>query len=247
VKLDVNQAIKVLKVNPKDGSLRSCHGGNFQWDPPILNKDGSYTPGSWTPSAMVDLGESGYHLTDYPTSWWNNSNIGAYLVEYRGKVQGSFNDDRGRKIAVESCRLLRPLTSEELARYRIFIDGEHQTWDTGPYVVAGNAFLLSCTCEVSSQVSIFAFDNSMVRAMGNVIVRASGNSDVYAYDNAVVTVRMNASVYALGAVNIYAFGDSEVYAYNGATVMCFERAKVTASNDVDVAPAPRFEGVITMK
>jgi roadblock/LC7 domain-containing protein len=229
MRLESNQAIKVLEVTPEDGSLWSCHGGFFQWDPPILKDDGSYTPGAWTPSVKPHLCDHGYHLTDDPGQWWDINNHCAFLVEYKGEVSGSFNDDWGRKIAVESCRLLRPLTAEELAGYNVFIEGVHTIKNANAYAL-GDA-----TVFAHGNARVFVEGNALVVVYDNVKVFASGNARVFARDNtsveatgkAVVNAEGNSAVTAMGNVTVNAYKNAEVFAYNSSKVNAYDNSVVT--------------------
>jgi hypothetical protein len=53
----------------------------------------------------------------------------AYLTEYDGNVAGPVNTrhDDSTKFAVGKCRLLRPLTDDELFAHGVFLSGTHQT------------------------------------------------------------------------------------------------------------------------
>lgn len=137
-----NQGVKILK---KDyGTLESCHGGTYTWDPPKLKEDGSYEPGAWTVPVEPRVRIRGYHLARSDIhGWWWGSRFVAYLAEYKGAAV-SFTDRAGQSddscFAVETCRLLRPLTSKELASLNVFIDGKHEVRG-GEWVAAGTAFV----------------------------------------------------------------------------------------------------------
>lgn len=135
MRLKYNQGIKILRKNPDDNfALVSCHGGEHTWSEPFLGADGVYVPGEWTTPVCPCVCYRGYHLTTPKgIQRWFDDKCVAYLAEYMGEV-----DDNGDKFAVESCRLLRPLTVEELKSMRIFIEGEHTVW-WGRWVQAGTS------------------------------------------------------------------------------------------------------------
>lgn len=140
MRLKENQGIKVLRRNHEDNfTLVSCHGGDHTWSEPVLGDDGVYVPGAWTEPVDPKVCFRGYHLTtpEMTSQWFIARNSMAYLAEYRGKVDKLLYDSDG-KIAVESCRLLRPLTVKELKSLRIFIEGKHTVW-WGRWVEAGTS------------------------------------------------------------------------------------------------------------
>lgn len=126
-----NEGIKILKY--REGSYWSCHGGNYLWDRHVLD------PSLWTHGLRnVEFGRYGYHLTIVPVRWWNQNNLRAFLAEYMGEVDAAGTGD----VCVSTCRLLRPLTSTELASMNVYIDGEHEVINNHGIdgaVVAGNA------------------------------------------------------------------------------------------------------------
>ncbi len=126
-------AVKVLKGGA------SWHGGEHAWSLPTQQPDGTWTPGDWTPSVKPKLCQSGWHLTQQPACWWgDDDSVVGYLAEYDGKVSGPDADDSdATKIAVERCRLLRPLTHEELADRGVFLSGEHEAITGGINYVSG--------------------------------------------------------------------------------------------------------------
>jgi hypothetical protein len=227
MKLESNQAIKVLEVDPKDGSLRSCHGGKFQWNPPTLKDDGTWKPGRWTPPLDPDLCYRGYHLTDDPVGWWTGPNLRAFFVEYKGKVDSPCHWSSGspwrsdHKIAVESCRLLRPLTAKELADYNIFTKGRH-VFSGKECVVMGNATVEVEDCDV------LALENSKVVARGESRVKAHGNSRITSWGHSVVRSFDNVAVHAHG--NSFAIAKMQ--------------SKVTLYGHAEFATGENFEGVI---
>jgi stage V sporulation protein SpoVS len=216
MKLESNQGIKILQVIPGADSgyesIWSCNGGNFQWDPPIQNEDGSYTPGSWTPSVKPHLCSRGYHLTNPEgiSFWWSCKNLRAFLVEYKGDVDGSFEDSRELKIAVESCRILRPLTSEELAAHSIFLGGIHKVdWRNAgraAYATSGAIIYADEGVEIQAygDAEVNAYGHAQVFARGRVVVHAYDFSRVDAYDDAMVIAHENSNVYYKSTVKVEA-------------------------------------------
>ena len=119
-----NIAIKVLQ----DG--KSCHGGRWEWSLPAQDAGGEWLPGEWTPYIKPELCFQGWHLTRAPARWWEaTGDVRAYLAEYDGEVAGpsATRHDDSTKFAVGKCRLLRPLTDNELFAHGVFLSGTHQT------------------------------------------------------------------------------------------------------------------------
>jgi hypothetical protein len=111
----MNQAVKVLKGGA------SWHGGSHAWSLPTQAADGTWEPGAWTPPVTPHLCSTGYHLTRDPAQWWgSDAGVVGYLAEWDGVAV-----EREDKVAVERCRLLRPLTREEQASCGIFTGGAH--------------------------------------------------------------------------------------------------------------------------
>jgi hypothetical protein len=135
----VRTSIKVLKNG------QSWHGGNHKWSLPELI-DNTWKPGAWTSAINPVWCESGWHLTNNPVAWWDDGEgVVAYLVEYEGATAGpdlTASDDP-TKFAVERCRLLRPLTSAELAEKGIFLAGELDELKDGRYILGGDAHVRS--------------------------------------------------------------------------------------------------------
>ena len=160
--LGPNQAIKTLR----DGA--SWHGGDHRWSLPVANADGTHTAGEWTTRIAPSVCDAGWHLTTEPARWWSHEdNVAAYLAEYDGATSAREGED---KLAVERCRLLRPLTKVELESCGIFTDGEHEV-KTGAVYASGNA-------------SVTAYDSASVRAYGSASVRAYGSASVTASGSA---------------------------------------------------------------
>ena len=91
---------KVLNANG-----RSCNGGSMQWSLPTQNKDGSWTPGEWTPTIEGELVEcwNGYHLaTLEQLPLWLNERI--FVAEVDGDVLASADNDKwiARKVRLVS-------------------------------------------------------------------------------------------------------------------------------------------------
>lgn len=227
--LEPNQAIKVLEVNPKDGSLWSCHGGDFKWNHPTLKADGTWKPGRWTKPVLDPyLCYKGYHLTDDPVGWWTGPNLRAFLVEYDGKVDQSYYwglnsswSSKDRKIAVETCRLLRPLTDKELAGYNVFTKGRHVFSGT-ECVVKGTATVEVEDCDV------LALENSKVVARGESRVRAHDNSRITSWAHSVVR----------------AFDNVAVHAHGNSFVVAKMQSKITLYGHAEFSKVENFEGVI---
>ena len=198
MELTKNQAIKTLR----DGA--SWHRGAHKWSLPTLQPDGTYAAGEWTPTVAPSICEKGWHLTTQPALWWSHEgNVAAYLAEYDGATSAREGED---KIAVERCRLLRPLTKSELESCGIFIDGEH-------VVKTGTAY---------------AYDSATVRAYGSATVRAYGSATVEAYDSATVRAYDSATVRAYDSATVRAYGSATVRAYGSATVEASDSATVRA-------------------
>ena len=134
-------AIKVLKGGA------SWHGGAHDWSLPTQETDGSWTPGGWTPNRTPRLCSTGWHLTNDPGRWWGDGvNVVAYLVEYEGRVDGPSGEtcEDPTKFAVERCRLLRPLTHDELITHGIYLTGEHEEI-SGRAILGGDAHVKRLT------------------------------------------------------------------------------------------------------
>ena len=165
MELGPNQAIKTLR----DGA--SWHGGEHKWSLPVAQPDGTYTAGEWTPRIAPLICAKGWHLTTQPALWWSHEgNVAAYLAEYDGATSAREGED---KIAVERCRLLRPLTKTELESCGIFTDGVHEV-KTGAAYASGSA-------------SVRAYDSASVRASGSASVRAYDSARTHAAGSAVCT------------------------------------------------------------
>ena len=172
MELGPNQAIKTLR----DGA--SWHGGEHKWSLPVANADGTYTAGEWTKRVAPSICAKGWHLTTQPTLWWSHEgNVAAYLAEYDGATSAREGED---KIAVERCRLLRPLTKAELESCGIVTDGTHEA-NTGFSYASDSAMV-----HASDSATVHASDSATVHAYGSATVRASGSATVHASDSATV-------------------------------------------------------------
>ena len=92
---------------------RSCNGGSMQWSLPTQNKDGSWTPGEWTPTIEGELVEcwNGYHLaTLEQLPLWLNERI--FVAEVDGDVLASADND---KWIARKVRLVRETAWDQRA------------------------------------------------------------------------------------------------------------------------------------
>ena len=150
MKLGPSQAIKILR----DGA--SWHGGKHCWSLPVVNADGTYTAGEWTSSVAPSICAKVWHLTTQPALWWSHEgNVAAYLAEYDGATSAREGED---KIAVERCRLLRPLTKAELESCGIVTDGTHE---------ANTGFSYA-----SDSATVHAYDSATVHTAGSAVCTA---------------------------------------------------------------------------
>ena len=195
--LGPNQAIKTLR----DGA--SWHGGDHKWSLPVAQPDGTYAAGELTPTVAPSICAKGWHLTTQPALWWSHEgNVSAYLAEYDGATSAREGED---KIAVERCRLLRPLTKSELESCGIFIDGKHVV-KTGASYASGSA-----TVEAYDSATVRASDSATVRAYGSATVTASGSATVTASDSATVEASDSATVEAYGSATVRAYGSAKTH------------------------------------
>ena len=154
----------------------SWHGGAHRWSLPTLADDGTWTPGEWTPAVAPVLCEAGWHLTRDPARWWGAGDVAAYLTETDGAV--TRYDDGDGKCAVERCRLLRPLTRDELAELGVYTEGEHEA-RSGIAHASGSATVTaydSATVRASGSATVRAYDSATVRASGSARAHVSGRS-----------------------------------------------------------------------
>ena len=195
--LGPNQAIKTLR----DGA--SWHGGDHKWSLPVAQPDGTYAAGEWTPTVAPSICGKGWHLTTQPALWWSHDgNVAAYLAEYDGATSAREGEN---KIAVERCRLLRPLTKSELESCGIFTDGAHVV-KTGTAYAYGSA-------------TVYAYGSATVTAYGSATVRASGSATVHAYGSATVTAYGSATVHAYGSAKTHTAGSAVCTAWSGTTLV----------------------------
>jgi len=205
MELGPNQAIKTLR----DGA--SWHGGEHKWSLPVANADGTYTAGEWTKRVAPSICAKGWHLTTQPTLWWSHEgNVAAYLAEYDGATSAREGED---KIAVERCRLLRPLTKAELESCGIFTDGVHEV-KTGAAYAYGSASVTA-----SGSASVMAYDSASVMAYDSASVTAYGSASVMAYGSASVMASGSASVMAYGSARTHAAGSAVCTAWSGTTLV----------------------------
>jgi hypothetical protein len=173
MELGPNQAIKTLR----DGA--SWHGGDHKWSLPVAQPDGTHTAGEWTPRIAPSICAKGWHLTTQPALWWSHEgNVAAYLAEYDGATSAREGED---KIAVERCRLLRPLTKAELESCGIFTDGVHEV-KTGAAYASGSA-----TVRAYGSATVRAYGSATVEAYGSATVRAYGSARTHTAGSAVCT------------------------------------------------------------
>mgnify|MGYP000166765970 CR=1 FL=1 len=235
-------AYKILK----NGS--SCHGGIFTWSLPVLKKDGTYTPGSWTPKRRAEVCTEGWHLTRVPGDWWSlDDGYEVYVAEYRGETNTLVGLSKS-KFAVQQCRLLRPLTNKELAKHGIFREGVHDIQRGGSgrkvFFASGTARLTvregSVTVGGEATVSIFdtvscqAYGKSRVHAWDNSVVFAEGNVKVEAWNEATISASESAKVIASDNVQVSLGGFASAKAHGSSFVACVSSSKVVAHDDVTV-------------
>jgi hypothetical protein len=220
----------------------SWHGGAHRWSLPTLADDGTWTPGEWTPAVAPVLCETGWHLTRDPARWWGAGDVAAYLTETSGAV--TCYDDGDGKCAVGRCRLLRPLTRDELAELGVYTEGEHEA-RSGIAHASGSATVTaygsatvtaygSATVTAYDSATVTAYDSATVRAYDSATVRAYGSATVTAYDSATVTAYGSATVTAYGSATVRAYDSATVTAYDSATVTAYDSATVTAYGSATV-------------
>jgi hypothetical protein len=208
----------------------SCHGGSLKWS---LPKDGQ--PGDWHEvSGPVRTCQNGFHLTRQPVEWWPAAAT-AYLAEPDGK--GDSEGDSDVKTAFPRCRLIREVTTAELAELGVFLAGQHGSiknrkgialpgssvvaWENSSVVARGNS-------------SVEARENSSVVAWGNSSVVAWGNSSVVAWENSSVEARENSSVVAWENSSVVAWENSSVVAWGNSSVEARENSSVEARENSSV-------------
>ena len=238
MELGPNQAIKTLR----DGA--SWHGGEHKWSLPVAQPDGTYTAGEWTPRIAPLICAKGWHLTTQPALWWSHEgNVAAYLAEYDGATSAREGED---KIAVERCRLLRPLTKTELESCGIFTDGVHEV-KTGAAYASGSASVRaydSASVRASGSASVRAYDSASVRASDSASVRASDSASVTASGSASVTASGSASVTAYDSASVRASGSASVRAYDSARTHAAGSAVCTAWSGTTLVLTRADNGVI---
>lgn len=94
----------------------SCNGGYTEWNLPIKNDDGTWTPGEWMHPVIGDLVlcNNGYHLciAEDIIDWLDKD---IYQAEYDGDKLSS-----GNKIVVRKARLLRKIETWNEQKARLF-------------------------------------------------------------------------------------------------------------------------------
>ncbi|MFN6965186.1 MAG: hypothetical protein ACK4S4_15680 [Pyrinomonadaceae bacterium] len=211
---------------------RSFHGGEFEYDLPTQNDDGTWTPGDWHSfdGELVPCSQ-GFHLTSEPVLWWDRD-ADCYEAEYDGESVVCSDD----KIVCRRVRLVRKLTRDELVVLNIFYSGEHRL-DSGRGVAYGYARVSasghatvraynSAKVEASDSATVKVHDSATVKAYGYARVSASGHATVRAYDSA--------KVEAYGSTTVEAYNSAKVEAYGSATVVAYDSATVEASDSATV-------------
>ena len=166
----VNQAVKVLRGG------RSWHGGEHAWPLPTRGADGEWTPGEWTPAVTPSMCSQGWHLTREPALWWGeDTDVGAYLAEWDGA-----HVEREDKIAVERCRLLRPLTRAEMESCGVFTEGTHavssgSAWASGSATVWASGSAKSHVCGRGTATAWSGTTVALTRAEYGVLIDRRGN------------------------------------------------------------------------
>lgn len=214
-----------LLVGDRSPTFRQC-----VWDLP-KEVDGQWVPGEWTTPVQPGLGVSGYHLTDDPVRWWSvvhqDTDQQIYIAETRGKVDGCAGIGPF-DVAVESARLLRPLTDEELADLNVIrSDNRGKKDPLNLAVVTGGE--LFC----GDVGTLHAFNRGGVNLSGHI----SGCVNLYQHSRA--TIRGSGFVHAMGDSTVSVFGAVKVQAVHGSnihardkcTVECHNEAKVTLYGD----------------
>src|SRR5690606_18464527 len=188
---------------------RSCNGGDLVWSLPRQRPDGSWEAGNWHEvGGPIQVRRNGLHLTRHPVEWWKRG-AECYVAEYEGDTD---EDRDGLKIAVRRARLLRRLTTEELAALGIWREGHHR-------VTAGRAI---------------AYGSASVEAYDSVSVVAYDSASVVAYDSARVVAYDSVSVEAYGSARVRAYGSASVRPYSSARVRAYDSASVRAYGSASV-------------
>src|SRR5690606_25291789 len=196
---------------------RSCNGGDLVWSLPRQRPDGSWEAGAWHEvGGPIQVCRNGLHLTRHPVEWWKRG-AECYVAEYEGDTD---EDRDGLKIAVRRARLLRRLTTEELAALGIWREGHHR-------VTAGRAIAYG-------SASVVAPGSASVVASGSASVEAYGSASVRAYDSASVVASGSASVRAYGSASVRAYDSASVVAYDSASVRAYDSASVEAYGSASV-------------
>lgn len=106
--------VKYYKVVDADGC--STRGGNFQWDLPTKNSDGTWTPGAWAPSVDgIEPRRRGYHVCKGATHLihW----LGPRIFECEIAPNGI---EQGDKVVASSVRLIAEVATWTERTARLF-------------------------------------------------------------------------------------------------------------------------------
>lgn len=96
------------KVLDKDGFAKD--GGMWRYDLPVLNDDGTWTPGAWTPETNPKVCHSGWHVTNWPKKWIDSPTNRVFACNVRGKSDYTPSD---AKCAFESIQPICEISLEE--------------------------------------------------------------------------------------------------------------------------------------
>ena len=247
---------------------RSPIMNNFIWDLP-KEVDGKWVPGEWSKPTKPNVYHSGYHLTNNPTFWRfvnlspSVRDVDVYHIETRGAVDSTTTGD---VVSVESLRLLRPLTQEELTPHGVFLSGEHHRLDPQDLTVVGEKAKLVCgdvgkllnfgsvilkgnigtiatigghgILEITGSGSVYCMEDATVVASGSVSIQASHRSTVKASDKSRVECNNNTRVFLSGEACGVAFGGSVVATEDARVTVYEEGVRVHASGNARVSYYP---------
>lgn len=195
-----------------DGDMKSCHGGEFQWE---LGKwYECYGP------AITCV--SGFHLTPIIPDWATSAAKRVFIaeVDWDSPVDVSqIFKDSASKISVKRCKLVRELTNQEIAEHGVIIrapsGNEGATFASTPYTrVSGGAKAVVHDC------SRFVHLTGGAECSGSDgIIRASGNSTVDARGDTVVVAATNGVIRVTGKAVVIVDSYSTVFAGDNATVV----------------------------
>lgn len=212
---------------------RSCHGGDIEYSLPTQRDDGTWEPGEWMPeiSGPLELCVNGYHLTSDPARWWQEG-AECYVAEWDGEYIGDGHD----KIVVRRCRLLRPLTADELAALRVFVEGSHKV-SNGIAAASGSARIWASGCAhvwAHGSAKVDASESARIWARDSVHVLARDYAMISAYNSVRVSARGRAQVWARDSARVVAHDTVEVWAPESAQVEAFNSARIEASGSAQV-------------